>query len=85
MCPACFRRLLPLISKSYWNKEMRIMGKPNKSVELWSLSTWCFKPFLEIYISVQFKCQMDFFSLNSGCITNYHAVCLGTGLEEQQR
>lgn len=61
MCPACFWRLLPLISKSYWNKEMRIMGKPNKPVELWSLSTWCFKPFLEIYISVQFKSQMEFF------------------------
>lgn len=61
------------------------MGKPNESVELWSLSTCCFKPFLEIYISVQFKCQMELFSLNSGCIPNHHAVCLGTGLEKQQR
>lgn len=61
MCPACFWRLLPLISKSHWNNEMRIMGKPSKPVGLWSLSTWHFKLFLEIYISVQFRSQMEFF------------------------
>lgn len=61
MCPACFWRLLPLISKSCWNKEMRITGKPSKPIGLWSLSTRCFKPFMEICISVQFRSQMEFF------------------------
>lgn len=61
MCPACFWRLLPLISKSHWNKQMRIMRKPSKPVGLWSLSSWYFKLFLEICISVQFRSQTEFF------------------------
>lgn len=84
MCPACFWRLLPLISKSHWNREMRIMQKPSKPIGLWSLSTQCFKPFLEISISVQFRSQMEFSHWIQTASQATIAVCLGRGLEQRQ-